>query len=219
MRKFTDHCLPPTCPSTFGDIYNRKPPLNIIEALGTAGTISLYASLAATAASTAISYSAQQTAAKQAKYNAEAESQALANEQKQKELEFSENQRRLAEDQRRFRAKQLAAIADSGIVAGVGTALQLEADTWKQNNTDLTDAGIVNQINSSNLNYRAGAALQLGKAESAGYKRAATGTLVSGLGSMVGTIGGAYTSPYKAPASKSSVTVGPMTSSVTSSGK
>lgn len=218
-RHFTDHCLPPECPTTFGDNYNRKPPLNVIESLGVVGSISLYASLAATAASTALSVTAQQTAADQAEVNAEAQRDALINERQQKELVFSENQRRLAEEQRRFRAKQLASIADSGIVAGVGTALQIEADTFKQQNVDLGDAAILNQVEQGNLTYQAGAALQMGKAEAAGYRRAATGSLISGIGSMVGTVGGAAKSPYKAPTKTATSSYTPPKVSATTSGK
>lgn len=206
MKKFTDHCLPPNIPASFGNYMptclGGRPPLNVIESLGLIGTITLYASLAATAASTYMSYSASQEAAKQSELNAQAQNNALISEKNRQTLEFEENRRRLAQDQKRFRASQLAKIADSGIVAGVGTALEIESATWREQQISLADKSYVNEIAQGQLSYQAKSALSMGASEAAGYRRQGTGQIIAGLGSMVNTAGGAYrgtTGGYKAP--------------------
>jgi hypothetical protein len=167
-----------------------KPPLNIIASLGTVGSLALYASLAATAASTTMSVVQSQNQAKQAELNAKAESNALTRESQRQQLELEENRRRLAREQRRFRSTQLSRIADSGIMTGTGTALALEADTWARQQTELADQTYLKNLTQSELGYKAGQALELGKQNASQLRAGATGTVLSGIGSMAGTVGG-----------------------------
>lgn len=188
MNRHFDYFAPQT-PPTFGDSYNRKPPMNMVEPISMLSTIAMFSTLAATVASTVMSVDASRKAAKQSELNAEAQSEALMQERQRKQLEFEENQRRLATDQKRFRSQQLAQLANNGFVLGVGTSLEIEADTWKQQQTQLNDQSYGNQLTKDQLQYQAGTALSMGQNEAAGYRRQAVGQAIQGIGNVIGQVG------------------------------
>jgi hypothetical protein len=145
----------------------------------------------ASLAGTYMSYESSQTAAKQTEYNAQAQSDALAAEQRRQAMENEENQRRAVQEQRRFRASQLAAMAGNGAMLGTGSSLAIEADTWAKQQTELADQQRVNDLAQSNLAYQRTNTLQMGAQQAAAGRREATGAAISGLAS---TAGGAYRS-------------------------
>jgi len=79
-----------------------------------AGIIYGVVAIAASAAGSVVSYQQGQQAAKQSEYNAKAQADAIAAEQKRKNLELAENQRRLSLQSRRERATQLADLVGTG---------------------------------------------------------------------------------------------------------
>lgn len=164
------------------------------------GEAAVYALLiASTAASTYISYESAQTAAKQAEYNAEAQAQAIGEEQKRQAAEAAENQRRAVQEQRRFRAQQLAAMGASGAMLGTGSPLAIEADTWAKQQTELADQQRMADLSQRQLGYQASSTLQLGQQQAAAYRREATGAAISGLASVAGSAyGGFSTRPQTA---------------------
>lgn len=178
------------CPLNAGgpvnNIYSAtRPPCNVLES--TAATIALYASLAATAASTTISVVQSQRQAKQAELNAKAEANALNREAQRQQLELEENRRRLARQQRMFRAAQITRMADSGFMTGTGTNLQIEADTWAKQQTELADQTYLKNLSQGELRYKAGVALEMGAQQASQIRAQIPGTVLSGIGSMAGT--------------------------------
>jgi len=149
------------------------------------------ASVGLSLASTYAAYDSSQTQIKQGEANAQAQSDALAAEQSRQARENEENQRRAVQEQRRFRASQLAAMAGSGAMLGTGSSLAIEADTWAKQQTELADQQRVNDMAQSNLAYQRTNTLQMGSAQAAAMRRDATGAAISGLAS---TAGGAYRS-------------------------
>lgn len=151
------------------------------------GYIAYAVAIAATATSTALSVQASNRAAKQSELNAEAASEAAAAERRRQELELSENQRRAAIEQKRFRAQQFSQLASTGALTGTGTALAIEADTWANQQRQLADQQYLADISRRNLQYQGTSALQMGRQEAAGYRAQATGQALSGLASIAGT--------------------------------
>ena len=191
-------------PVTFGDSYNKKPPMNDY---GIGAYIALAATLAATAASTYVSVQQSEKAAEQSKLNAEAEAKAMKAEADRQQLEFEENQRRLAIQQKQFRQRQLRSIVNSGIQAGTGTALALEADTWSQQQRELNDREYLKNVQNDSLQYGAAKALSLGQQQANMYKGEKTAAIVSGIGSAIST-GTSFYGSYgnKKPATSTSKT-------------
>jgi hypothetical protein len=149
------------------------------------------ASVGISLASTYSAYESSQTQIKQGEMNAQAQSDALAAEQQRQAMENEENQRRAVQEQRRFRASQLAAMAGNGAMLGTGSSLAIEADTWAKQQTELADQQRVNDLAQSNLAYQRTNTLQMGAQQAAAGRREATGAAISGLAS---TAGGAYKS-------------------------
>jgi hypothetical protein len=168
------------------------PIIGVVEGLSALGYVALYASLAASAAGSYMSYQSSQTAAKQAEYNADAQRNAIAEEQKRKAAEDAENQRRASQEQRRVRAMQLNAMAGTGAMLGTGTPLAIEADTWAKQQIELADQQRVADLAQRQLAYEGYTAGVMGKQEAAQHRRDATGAVISGLGSMAGTAYGAF---------------------------
>ena len=165
------------------------------------GEVAYVLAIVASAASSYISYESAQTAAKQAEYNAEAQAQAIGEEQKRQAAEAAENQRRAVQEQRRFRAQQLAAMGASGAMLGTGSPLAIEADTWAKQQTELADQQRMADLSQRQLGYQASSTLQLGQQQAAAYRREATGAAISGLASTAGAAyGGFSTRPGTAPA-------------------
>lgn len=123
-------------------------------------------------------------AAKQAELNAEAEAKALNQEARRQQMEFEENQRRMAKQQKAFRSAQLARMADSGFFTGTGTTLELEADTWAQQQRELNDAQYVQAIGKQQLQYRAGTALEMGRQQASQLRGQIAGQIFQGVGQV-----------------------------------
>lgn len=157
------------------------------------GEVAYVLAIVASAASSYISYESAQTAAKQAEYNAEAQAQAIGEEQKRQAAEAAENQRRAVQEQRRFRAQQLAAMGASGAMLGTGSPLAIEADTWAKQQTELADQQRMADLSQRQLGYQASSTLQLGQQQAAAYRRDATGAAISGLASVAGSAYGGFT--------------------------
>jgi hypothetical protein len=173
------------------EIFN-FPILGIIEAIGVGGSIALYGSLAATAISGAINYNSAQNAAKQSELNAQAQANAIGQEQQRQALQEQENQRRAVQEQRRFRAAQLSAMGGSGAMLGTGSTLALEADTWAKQQTDLADQQRMADLSQRNLAYQASSTLQMGQQQGAQIRADATGKAISDLGSAAATASKAW---------------------------
>ena len=175
------------------------PMLGVIESIGAAASYALYASLITTAVSGYISYDASQTQAQQAKYNADAQSDAISQEQARKAAEDAENRRRAVTEQRRFRAAQLAAMGGSGAMLGTGSSLAIEADTWATQQTQLADQQRVAELAQRDLAYQASSTREMGGQQAAALRREATGAAIGGLASAAGTGYSAWsTRPQKA---------------------
>lgn len=175
------------------------PILGIIESIGTAASIALYVSLAASAAGSYVSYASAQTAAKQSEYNAQAQQDELAQEQRRQAAQEAENQRRAVQEQRRQRAAQLAAMGSTGAMLGTGTPLAIEADTWAKQQTELADAQRVAELSQRQLAYQGYSVGFEGKTQAAAIRRQATGQAISDLGSIAGqAYGGFSTRPRTA---------------------
>lgn len=159
-----------------------RPPCNEITTAAVYAVVSIVAS----AASSYIAYDSAQTASKQAEYNAQAQADAIGAEQKRQALEEDENRRRAVQEQRRFRASQLAAMGGSGAMLGTGTSLALEADTWAKQQTELADSQRMAELSQRQLSYQRQSTLDMGAQTAAGYRRDATGAAISGVASAVG---------------------------------
>lgn len=193
--RFRDHLdyLPLYTGGPMGIYSATRPPCNEI--------VSTILVVAAAVAGTAISYDSAQTASKQAEYNAQAQSDTIGAEQKRQAMENEENQRRAVQEQRRFRASQLAAMGGSGAMLGTGTSLALEADTWAKQQTELADQQRVNDLAQRQLAYQRTSTLEMGQQTAAGLRRDATGAAISGIASAAGSGYSAFsTRPQKAAA-------------------
>jgi hypothetical protein len=157
-------------------------------------------SLVIMAAGAAMSYNSAQNAAKQSEYNAQAQSDAIGQEQQRQAIQEQENQRRAVVEQRRFRASQLAAMGGSGAMLGTGSTLALEADTWAKQQTDLADQQRMSELSQRNLAYQASSTLEMGKQQASQMRAEATGQAVANLGSMAMAGGKAWTTRPQAAA-------------------
>jgi len=166
--------------------------------------------LALAATSAYISYDSAQTQAKQMEYNSQAQADAIGAEQKRQAMEDEENRRRAVQEQRRFRAQQLAAMGGSGAMLGTGTSLALEADTWAKQQTELADQQRVSDLAQRQLAYQRSSTLEMGQQQADVIRRDATG---QAIGSAISTVGAGYSAWSTRPrtAGKGSVTVGGMT--------
>ncbi len=171
--------MPLTCP-TFGQ--GVKPPCN--DPISTTLAI---ASIAAAGTGAYLQYDQSQNAAKQAELNADAQAQAIGQEQKRQALEQGENRRRAALEQRRFRASQLSALASTGAMLGTGTALDIEADTWAMQQLQLADQQYLSDVGNRSLTAQRQTVRQQGYGEASAIRGNATGTALAGLASTVGT--------------------------------
>lgn len=159
-----------------------RPPCNEVV-----GAVFSILSIISSVASTAISYQSSQTQAKQMEYNAEAQAKAIGEEQKRLAAQEAENRRRAVQEQRRFRAMQLNALAGSGAMLGTGSPLAIEADTWAKQQTELADMQRMEELAQRDLAYQGASTLQMGKQQAAAIRRDATGQAISGLASAAGS--------------------------------
>lgn len=148
--------------------------------------VGLIAYVAIAAAGTAISYNSSQTAAKQAEYNTQAQADAIGAEQKRQAAETEENRRRSVQEQRRFRASQLAAMGGNGAMLGTGSSLALEADTWAKQQTELADQQRLTELSQQQLSYQRRSTLAMGQAQAGQIRADATGQAISGIASVAG---------------------------------
>ena len=173
--------MPLSCP-TFG--WGVKPPCN--EPV-TIAAISAAVAAASAGAATAMQIRQAGNAAKQAEMNADAQAKAIGQEKKRQALEQSENQRRAAVEQKRFRASQFAAMASSGAMTGTGTALDIEAETWAQQQLQLADQQYLADIGQRALSAQASTVRQQGYAQASQIRGTRAGTALQGLASMAQT--------------------------------
>lgn len=160
--------------------------------------IAAYVAIAASLASAYVSYDSSKTQAKQAEYNAQAQADAISAEQKRQAMENEENQRRAVQEQRRFRAQQLAAMAGNGAMLGTGSSLAIESDTWAKQQIELADQQRVNDLAQSQLAYQQRATRAMGSAEAASIRASGTGQAISGIASAAGQYSAYSTRPQKA---------------------
>jgi hypothetical protein len=178
-------------------LFEMIPILSVIETLGVWGSVAAYASLAASAAGSYLSYSQSQTAAKQSEYNAKAQADALNAEQKRKNLELSENQRRLSIQSRRERATQLADLVGTGFVTTTGTPLAIMADTVEAQSRRSSDMATETQLGNWQLGTQGQSILAEGRSQASQLRGQAGASLVSGLASAAGSAYGMYQSRPK----------------------
>ena len=145
------------------------------------------ASVAASAAGAAVSYSAQQTAAKQSELNAKAQSDAIHQEQVRQQQVTAENMRRQAAQDKRFRSAQLAQMSGQGIVPTAGTPLDILADTAVEQQRHMQDQAYQSDVTQRELAYQSSSTLQMGRISADQQRSAAGATLLSGLASAAGS--------------------------------
>lgn len=148
-------------------------------------------------AGSAMQYNSAQNAAKQSELNAQAQSDAIGQEQQRQALQEQENQRRAVVEQRRFRASQLAAMGGSGAMLGTGSTLALEADTWAKQQTELADQQRMADLSQRNLAYQASSTLEMGRQQASQMRADATGQAVANLGSTAMAGGKAWSTRAK----------------------
>lgn len=187
--RFSDHLdyMPLSTGGPVGIYSACRPPCNEVI-----GSVAAIAALAASLTGSVISYQSSQTAAKQAEYNADAQQKAIAEEKKRQAAEASENQRRAVQEQRRFRASQLAAMGSTGAMLGTGTPLAIEADTWAKQQTELADAQRMAELSQRELAYQGYSVGFEGKTQAAAIRRQATGQAISDLAGITGMAYGGF---------------------------
>lgn len=172
-----------------------KPPLN----LGTE-YILLYASLAATAASTAISYDAAQDQKKAVREQGEMNAKAAEMEAMRMQAETAENSRRLALQQRRAQAAQQAQLTATGFRLDTGTPLSISQDTEAAQARELGDLQYSGDVQNRALLWQAEQSRSMGAQQASAIGRQQTAGLISGIGSMASTaysgFGVSRSSPY-----------------------
>jgi len=155
--------------------------------VATIAAISAGVSAAAATAGTVMSVRQANNAAKQAEMNADAEAKAIAQEKKRQSIEQAENQRRAAQQQNRMRAQQRAAMAGTGAMMGTGTVLDIEADTWAQQQLQLADQRYMFDLGQRQLTAQRTAVLDEGKAQASQIRGTRAGTVLSGMAQVAST--------------------------------
>lgn len=143
--------------------------------------------IAASAAGSVISYQQGQQAAKQSEYNAQAQADAIAAEQKRKNAELAENQRRLNLQGRRERASQLADLVGTGFVTSTGTPLAIMADTIEAQSRRTSDMATDVQLSNWQLGAQGQSILAEGRSQASQLRGQAGASLISGLSSAAGS--------------------------------
>jgi len=173
-------------------------------------------STVASIAGSVVSYQQQKQAAKQTELNAEAQNKALAMEQRRKAAELAENQRRLAQQQRREQAAQFAALANTGFVATTGTPLEIMADTLEAQQRDLGDLTADGNLEQWRLGYQGQSLMQEARSSASLMRQQAGASLITGLAgaasSAVSMVGSAAKPSGTGTAAKSTNSPTPSTS-------
>jgi hypothetical protein len=156
--------------------------------LETATILAISAGVSAAAAGTGLvmQYQAGQEQAKQSEMNADAQAKAIAQEQQRQQIESDENMRRAALEQKRFRAAQFSRLASSGALLGTGTALDIEADTWAQQQLQIADMQYLQNVGQRALGAQAQTVRAQGYSQAGAMRSKATGTAISGLAGIAG---------------------------------
>jgi uncharacterized protein YlxW (UPF0749 family) len=115
---------------------------------------SSYASYATAQQQTKVANNNAEAAAEQARLNAIAQQKQIDAQAAQTANETEEARRRMALDQRRFRAAQLNEMTGQGIQL-TGTPLEILANTAVQQQQELNDAAYQNDVTRRNLAFRA----------------------------------------------------------------
>jgi hypothetical protein len=171
---------------------------------------SSYASYATAQQQTKVANNNAEAAAEQARLNAIAQQKQIDAQAAQTANETEEARRRMALDQRRFRAAQLNEMTGQGIQL-TGTPLEILANTAVQQQQELNDAAYQNDVTRRNLAFERENALSLGQvnANNALMQRqqgpSAGATLLSGAASAYGAYNSAprastRTNNYSIPA-------------------
>jgi hypothetical protein len=117
------------------------------------------------------------------------EQRAIRNEAVRQDLVFRENRRRSVIQARSFRETQKAAIGDSGILLGTGSALDIEADTAANIAQMLGDMSYENTIAQTQAQYAAKAVKAAGVAERMNLMIGRRADLISAEGQVASMIG------------------------------
>jgi hypothetical protein len=102
---------------------------------------------------TLFNYRISQINEKRIKRQTKIEQRAIRNEAVRQDLVFQENRRRSVIEARSFRENQRAAIGDSGILLGTGSALEIEADTAANIAQALGDMSYENTLAQTQAQY------------------------------------------------------------------
>lgn len=151
------------------------------EAIVVAGYVASILSVVASAAGAVVSHKQQRDAARQTEMNAEAQQKALMAERQRKAAELAENQRRLAQQQRREQAAQFAALANTGFVATTGTPLEIMADTLEAQQRDMGDLTADGNLEQWRLGYQGQSLMQEARSSASLQRQQAGATLITGL--------------------------------------
>jgi len=160
-------------------------------ALVIAYTVSTIASIAGSV----VSYQQQREAAKQTEMNAEAQAKALAMERQRKAAELAENQRRLAQQQRRERAAQFSALANTGFVATTGTPIEVMADTVEAHQRNMSDLTGDANLDQWRLGYQGQSLLDEARSKASLMRQQAGASLITGLAGTVSDAYGKFSKP------------------------
>jgi len=160
--------------------------------LETAAIIGAYASVAAGIAGAAISIDSGNKQAKQATLNAQAQAEALADEQARKNLELSENRKRAVVEQRRQRSQLLAEQSETGGLLGSGSELAVLAREIEYQGIQLRDETYLSTLEQRELQYRGTSALAMGANAAANARMQGYGSAISQLGSAAGGFSGLF---------------------------
>jgi hypothetical protein len=117
------------------------------------------------------------------------EQKAIRNEAVRQNLVFQENRRRAVVQARTFRETQKAAIGDSGLLLGTGSALDIEADTAANVAQMLGDMSYENTIAQTQAQYAARAVKAAGVAERMNLIIGRRADLISAEGQVASLIG------------------------------
>jgi hypothetical protein len=117
------------------------------------------------------------------------EQRAIRNEAVRQDLVFKENRRRSVIEARSFRETQRAAIGDSGILLGTGSALEIEADTAANIAQALGDASYENTMAQTQAQYAVKAIKAAGVAQRMNLQIDRRATLISAEGQIAQMMG------------------------------
>ena len=146
--------------------------------------ILLYLAIASAVTGTAASYAASQQQQKQVKAQADMNAKAMAEEQQRKAAELAANQQRLALQQKRARAQQLAQQASTGFQLDTGSPLAVMADTYATQAQEQADLSYMNDVQQRALGWEGTQAGYAARQQAAALKSQQTAGLISGISNI-----------------------------------